>query len=619
MQALRNYTESYQYDPVGNIMAMIHSVQNGGWKRAYDYESSSNRLRGTSLPGDAEETFSAKYAYDEHGNMTQMPHLPLMQWDFKDQLQATSQQVRNDGGTPEITYFVYDASGQRVRKVTERQADAGQTPKRKSERIYLGGFELYREYNGDGTTTLERETLHIMDDQRRIALVETKTQDTENPVATPQPIIRYQLDNHLGSASLELDKDGNVISYEEYHPYGTTSYQAQSSVAEVSLKRYRYTGKERDEETGLAHHGARYYAPWLGRWTSSDPIGINGGLNTFSYVRNRPVNAIDVNGMDGKDMTDELNQKYLGIKPSSEAPFIDLTPKTSAGRELDRRAKDPSDTFGLSVPKPFKAPPVIDPRCKPLFNQQKPAQQSEARQESPGDPTLEEFNREGVANLNLLLSGGLTKDPIATVLSAPTLLRDHDAIELTEQLHRAEGASGLLKAAASLSNRASGEPVPDARQKQSGAPVDNTPVVAPAPAATPAAPAQQSQFVLFSRSKAEADAFRRTVSQIEGLEPPPTPGLGGPKANGNIGKWGSNFSNRPLQPGREPELPSALSPFKEYTSLMPGAQNRGSLRIVSGDGGQALFNTWTHYGDAQPFFPLDPTVPLTRVTFLRFR
>jgi RHS repeat-associated protein len=37
-------------------------------------------------------------------------------------------------------------------------------------------------------------------------------------------------------------------------------------------KRYRYTGKERDEESGLYYHGARFYISWLGRWTSYDPI-----------------------------------------------------------------------------------------------------------------------------------------------------------------------------------------------------------------------------------------------------------------------------------------------------------------------------------------------------------
>jgi RHS repeat-associated protein len=76
-----------------------------------------------------------------------------------------------------------------------------------------------------------------------------------------------------------------VVSYEEYHPYGTTSYQAGQTAAEVSLKRYRYTGKERDEETGLYYHGARYSAAWLGRWTAADPAGMVDGPNLYAYVR----------------------------------------------------------------------------------------------------------------------------------------------------------------------------------------------------------------------------------------------------------------------------------------------------------------------------------------------
>ena len=62
------------------------------------------------------------------------------------------------------------------------------------ERIYLGGFEIYREYNGDGTQpVLERETLHIMDDKQRIALVETRTKGDDgshnNSSATSSEII----------------------------------------------------------------------------------------------------------------------------------------------------------------------------------------------------------------------------------------------------------------------------------------------------------------------------------------------------------------------------------------------------------------------------------------------
>jgi RHS repeat-associated protein len=53
---------------------------------------------------------------------------------------------------------------------------------------------------------------------------------------------------------------------------------------------------ERDEETGLSHHGARYYAPWLGRWTASDPIGIGDGVNRYAYVKGNPVGMRDVGG-----------------------------------------------------------------------------------------------------------------------------------------------------------------------------------------------------------------------------------------------------------------------------------------------------------------------------------
>jgi RHS repeat-associated protein len=144
---------------------------------------------------------------------------------------------------------------------------------------------------------LERQTLHVMDDARRVALIETKTVDASARPFAPTPRIRYQLDNHLGSAVLELDDGGHVISYEEYHPYGTTAYHAATGDIEVSAKRYQYTGKERDEETGLYYHGARYYASWLGRWTSADPAGLVDGPNLYGYVRGNPLRSKDPSGM----------------------------------------------------------------------------------------------------------------------------------------------------------------------------------------------------------------------------------------------------------------------------------------------------------------------------------
>ena len=311
--AMGQYTEHYEYDSVGNILAMRHRGTNPahpGWKRCYQYAIDSNRLLSTSGPNDlpnpdspcvlhyaATPVYADHYEYDDHGNMTKMPHLPVMEWDFEDQLHVSQRQVVNEeNGVGERTYYVYDAAGQRVRKVTEHKRENGEATRKKDERVYLGSFEIYRRYNGNGTTkTLERETLHIMDDTQRVAMVETKIIDTDND-PSPTKLVRYQFGNHLGSVSLELDDDGEVISYEEYFPYGSTAYQAADKNIKAAVERYRYTGKERDEESGLYYHGARYYACWLGRWTTVDPARLMDGPGLYNYVRGNPVVMLDPNG-----------------------------------------------------------------------------------------------------------------------------------------------------------------------------------------------------------------------------------------------------------------------------------------------------------------------------------
>lgn len=324
-QAMRNYAEQYFYDAVDNIEQLIHQASGGNWTRAYAYNEpspleagkQSNRLSNTTVGATKEP-----YSYDAHGNMTGMTHLPLMQWDYRDQLQATAQQVINNGGTSETTWYVYDGSGQRVRQVTDSQAGAGQTAKRKSERIYLGSLEVYRGFQNDGATVeLERETLHIMDDEQRVALVETRTQGNDK---SPAHLIRYQFDNHLGSATLELDDQAQIISYEEYAPFGSTSYQAVRSQTETP-KRYRYSGKERDDSTGFYYYGARYYAPWLGRWTSPDPAGMVDGLNLYVFVSGNPLSYVDRLGL----------CKKLKLKKKGAASGVTVAPLFA--EEMKRR------------------------------------------------------------------------------------------------------------------------------------------------------------------------------------------------------------------------------------------------------------------------------------------
>lgn len=304
--AMGRYCEKYVYDAVGNIMKMSHHQScpaSPSWTRRYTYGEASliepakmsNRLSETLVGNEA--TNIERYTHDVHGNMTRMPHLgglhpsPDMFWDYRDQLRQT------DLSNSSSAYYIYDANGQRVRKVWQKSTNLV------DERIYLGGFEIFRRRNGNNLVTLERETLHNMDGKRRIALIETRTQGDEPGV--PQQLIHFQFGNHLGSTSLELDDQAQIISYEEYTPYGSTSYQAVRSQTETP-KRYRYTGKERDEESGLYYSGARYYVAWLGRWCSTDPGGLIDGNNLYTYVNNNPVKNIDEIGMQTSNSVDDL-------------------------------------------------------------------------------------------------------------------------------------------------------------------------------------------------------------------------------------------------------------------------------------------------------------------------
>jgi RHS repeat-associated protein len=118
---------------------------------------------------------------------------------------------------------------------------------------------------------------------------------------------------------LELGDDAGIISYEEYFPFGATSYQAVAARTDLP-KRYRYTAKERDEESDLYYHGARYYAPWLGRWTACDPIGISAGVNLYRYVQNAPTKFIDPTGTDEKhpNQSTRDNSPESPVTPTGE-------------------------------------------------------------------------------------------------------------------------------------------------------------------------------------------------------------------------------------------------------------------------------------------------------------
>jgi len=299
------YTRKYDYDKAGNLYWIRHIAPDTSirFTREIDVDDTTNRAI---LHRDGIDDPNFDDYFDANGNQTDVSHLHGVEWNYRDNI-AKTVIVEREGGPPDVEYYVYDASGQRVRKVTEKYKNS--TTMDIEEKIYLGEVEIKRRRERDIETSVEtdnifeRVDLHVMDDKARIAIINKWNIDllgseTDDPGEIKS---RYQYSNHLGSASLELNDIGDIISYEEYFPYGGTCYITGSSEAEVKLKEYRYTGKERDDATGFYYHGARYYIPWMGKLLSADPAVPVDGVNLYQYVSGNPVSLNDPEGMQSED------------------------------------------------------------------------------------------------------------------------------------------------------------------------------------------------------------------------------------------------------------------------------------------------------------------------------
>ncbi|MBF0523956.1 MAG: RHS repeat-associated core domain-containing protein [Deltaproteobacteria bacterium] len=112
------------------------------------------------------------------------------------------------------------------------------------------------------------------------------------PVAVLKPGAQYYVNpDHLGSPKSIIDSTGATVWKWDRDPFGNG---APTGTLTYNL---RFPGQYFDSETGLYYNMARDYNPGLGRYVQSDPIGLRGGINTYTYVMNDPVNRIDALGL----------------------------------------------------------------------------------------------------------------------------------------------------------------------------------------------------------------------------------------------------------------------------------------------------------------------------------
>ena len=235
-------SDSYTYDAIGNRTAK--NATN------YTYPSTSSRLSDigvnaitTDASGNITADATRTYVIDAAGRL---------------------EQVKISGST--VGAYVYNANNQRTKKT----AGASVT-----HYVYgLGGL-LYGEY--DNTGALVREYVYL--NGQPLAQVDSGE------------VLSYLHTDHLGTPRYATNTSGAQVWNWDSDAFGNG---APSGTATVNI---RFAGQYWDDESSLHYNWNRYYDPETGRYISSDPIGLAGGLNTFGYVGGNPVMFVDPEGL----------------------------------------------------------------------------------------------------------------------------------------------------------------------------------------------------------------------------------------------------------------------------------------------------------------------------------
>jgi len=115
--------------------------------------------------------------------------------------------------------------------------------------------------------------------------------------------VYWHHNDHLGTPQALTDVSGRKVWEMSQTPFGVAMVNEDPDGDGITVtNNFRFPGQYFDAETGLNYNYFRTYDPLLGRYTQSDPIGLQGGMNTFGYVNGNPIKDIDPMGLSGFDV-----------------------------------------------------------------------------------------------------------------------------------------------------------------------------------------------------------------------------------------------------------------------------------------------------------------------------
>lgn len=333
-----------QYDPAGNItqrtgpsgtttygydaVNRLNSEAGPAKTQSVTYDANGNRL----TDGAGNITYSpssnriatrlgANVSYDAAGHMTSDGSGKTYGYNQAGQLNQVWQ------GSTLLASYGYDYAGQRVLKVTTAAAPQGA----QTVLYHYDQFgKLSAETREDGTPL----RTYVWRDDAPLAQIE---------YSPSRRIIYYEAD-HLDTPRAASDESGKVIWRWESDAFGSTPPNEDPDGDGIKTTiNLRFPGQYFDKETGLHYNYARSYDPKVGRYTTSDPIGLAGGVNTYSYVSNNPLKYVDPLGLEKLILLPSNDPNYPAAVAAPDLPgqltiYAHGNPNKVAGKDANELA-----------------------------------------------------------------------------------------------------------------------------------------------------------------------------------------------------------------------------------------------------------------------------------------
>ena len=281
------YDLTNSFDKDGNILSLVRTNGIGSVSDdfSYAYYSGTNKLQRVIGAG-------SQFSYDANGNLIQdaFNNNNEILYDYRNLITELKHRSQIIGDTVYLTKYYYDEAGNRIRKMTYAylQPVSESEPPANSDVSNTSNWALRNDevYSHD----VSGKEMAIYQNN---SLLEYPTYGLDMIGKIKDDELHFYLKDHLGSIRATV-YDNKLISAQDYDAWG---YILEGRTYESEEGKFRFTGKERDEESFYDYFGARYYDAKVGRWGQVDPeLTSNVSLSSYQYAKLNPLFYIDPDG-----------------------------------------------------------------------------------------------------------------------------------------------------------------------------------------------------------------------------------------------------------------------------------------------------------------------------------